>query len=211
MFFSSDREEQGETLPPSLSALPVSFSREEWIATGICLRDFFAFPQSGSLAEISNRLQDLCLRHPGLPAIPSSGDWLEVEYDFNRLFVGPMALLAPPYASVYLYTEPQVMGKSTLEIRKCYHELGFEVSLENQFPDDSISYEIEACLLLVSLPELTPEQREVLNWLTHQHLSKWLPDFITRIKAHVSTPLIASVADVLSLWFFDLQRRILHD
>ncbi|MDI8799770.1 molecular chaperone TorD family protein, partial [Salmonella enterica subsp. enterica serovar Montevideo] len=28
--------------------------------------------------------------------------WLEAEYDFNALFVGPGKLLAAPFASVYL-------------------------------------------------------------------------------------------------------------
>ncbi len=54
--------------------------------------------------------------------------WLEAEYDFNALFVGPGKLLAAPFASVYLEDDALVMGKATLEMREFMAALGLSVN-----------------------------------------------------------------------------------
>jgi TorA maturation chaperone TorD len=200
--------EENPSVPSSIPLAP--FSREEWVSIGMCLRDFFAFPVSGSLSSVCTRLHPLCQHRVTLPVNLTQDDWLEVEYDFNRLFVGPMTLPAPPYAGIYLHAEPQVMGKCTLEVRQLYHQLGYEVPQENSLPDDHIAYEIDACLLLFSCLSPTSAQHDALYWLAHDHLGQWLPRFIDRINNHAPTPVISSVVDVLSLWFFDLQRRTSH-
>jgi TorA maturation chaperone TorD len=37
-------------------------------------------------------------------------EWLEAEYDFNALFVGPQTLKAAPFASVYLEEDALANG-----------------------------------------------------------------------------------------------------
>ncbi|WP_170975282.1 TorD/DmsD family molecular chaperone [Martelella alba] len=145
-------------------------------------------------------------QHSALPL--SKTDWQENEYEFNRLFIGPQALPAPPYASVYLEAEPQLMGKSTGEIRQLLHGLGLAVSLENRVPDDHVSYEIELSLLLAKLAPQQPVYAETLAWLVGEHMRHWLPLFTTRVEQHARTPSLSAVSRILSLWFVDAQRRI---
>ncbi len=67
------------------------------------LRDFFFSVHGREMAAAVSQLEKV-----SFPA-PEVTDWEAVEYDFNRLFVGPMALEAPPYASFYLDPEPLLM------------------------------------------------------------------------------------------------------
>ncbi|CAB5095502.1 Respiratory arsenate reductase cytoplasmic chaperone [Olavius algarvensis associated proteobacterium Delta 3] len=58
--------------------------------------------------------------------------------DFARLFIGPYALLAPPYGSVYLDGERRVMGNSTMHVRSFYSDAGLELSAQFKEPPDHI-------------------------------------------------------------------------
>ena len=49
--------------------------------------------------------------------------------EYTRLFVGPAALPAPPWESVYTSHGRLVMQPSTLEVRSAYHKCGFEPAL----------------------------------------------------------------------------------
>lgn len=197
-----------KTHDPGESNAPLeNFSSSVWEAIGFLLRDFFTVSKSERHAQIVIKLSEYCGSQVTLPIAPHYTDWTEVEYEFNRLFIGPMALLAPPYASVYIESEPQLMGSSTLEIRQLYYALGLSVFSENRIPDDHLSYEIELCLLLTQQTPRQPVYHEALVWLVNGHMNRWLPLFIELVRHKAQTPLIVSVADVLLLWFCDLQRR----
>lgn len=77
------------------------------------LRDFFlARDATGMQAAY----RSLALQESGAPA---AGDWSVLEFAFNRLFVGPQAVPAPPYASVYLDEQPHLMGPTSLKSAGC--------------------------------------------------------------------------------------------
>jgi TorA maturation chaperone TorD len=191
-----------------LSALPSLFSCSDWHGVGLLLRDFYMFPQADTLPQLINKIEKYCRAQVTFPVLNINDDWRDAEYDFNRLFVGPQALLAPPYASAYLETEPQLMGNSTQEIRGLLHALGLSVRDENQIPDDHISYEIELCLVLIKQAPQQPIYQEALAWLVSDHMGHWLPKFIANSENQAQTPLLLAITRVLSLWFNDLQRRI---
>lgn len=191
-----------------LSALPSLFSCSDWHLVGLLLRDFYLFPQPDILPQLINKFEKYWRAQVTFPVLNIDDDWREVEYDFNRLFVGPQALLAPPYASAYLDTEPQLMGNSTQEIRGLLHALGLAVRDENQIPDDHISYEIELCLVLMKQAPQQPIYQEALAWLVGDHMGHWLPKFIANSENQAQTPLLFAITRVLSFWFHDLQRRI---
>ena len=69
--------------------------------------------------------------------LPDSINWQAEEYAFNRLFVGPQAVPAPPYASVYLEAEPRLMGNAATDMREILQALGLAAP-EGQ-PDDFIA------------------------------------------------------------------------
>ncbi|VEB62225.1 dehydrogenase [Salmonella enterica subsp. enterica] len=69
------------------------------------MRDFFNSHDSRSLKSAYVRL------NPTAAVNLTDRAWLEAEYDFNALFVGPGKLLAAPFASVYLEDDALVIGK----------------------------------------------------------------------------------------------------
>ncbi|UCZ57039.1 molecular chaperone TorD family protein [Desulfurispirillum indicum] len=76
------------------------------------------------------------------PALQNYHDQ-ELLVEYAQLFVGPAELIAPPYGSVYLDEERQLMGDSTLEVIKIYRENG--LSIDGSFKDapDHIVAELE--------------------------------------------------------------------
>ena len=62
-------------------------------STGLLLRDFFISQDSYTLKAAYSALDTNA-------STLTEQEWLEAEYDFNALFVGPQTLKAPPFASV---------------------------------------------------------------------------------------------------------------
>lgn len=106
--------------------------------------------------------------------------WLEAEYDFNALFVGPGKLLAAPFASVYLEEDALVMGKATLEIREFMAALGLSVNQESNIPDDHISCVLELTTLLLANTRQTSPYRSTLTQYINNYLTKWVPLYIEK-------------------------------
>ena len=73
------------------------------------LRDFFSSTNAEALAAAATRFAPV-------ENLPDSINWQAEEYAFNRLFVGPQAVPAPPYASVYLEVEPRLMGNAAADM-----------------------------------------------------------------------------------------------
>jgi len=99
-----------------------------------CLRDFFISRQSSEIAKAC-----IALSHECTASVPiATTNWLDVEFAFNKLFVGPQAVLAPLFASVYLENDPHVMGETTLMVRRLYQTVGLVSPLEGKLPGDSV-------------------------------------------------------------------------
>jgi len=166
------------------------------------LRDFFAATDAGGLKDAAERVA------AGFGAeIPADTDWTAVEYEFNRLFVGPAAVPAPPFASAWSETDRALMGRATMEARQTYHRLGLAVPAEGVVPDDHLSYELEAVLAMKSMPAASgpsadPGLAELHAWFVGEHLARWLPPFVETVRAHASAGgVVAMAADALAEWF----------
>lgn len=139
-------------------------------------------------------------------------DWQEVEFAFNRLFVGPAALEAPPFSSVYLDAESLVMGKTTLDVRRMYGALGLESPWKNSLPDDHISLELDAALAINHVAQQVGQEaiEELRRRFVH-HMEAWIPSFAERIlTAPSSHSAINHIAMCLSDWLqtqTNLQRK----
>lgn len=157
------------------------------------LRDFFASVDAGDLREAAFSIS----HHFNLPIVEST-DWIEVEYDFNRLFVGPAAIPAPPYASAY-GEEPLLMGKRTLEVRDAYRALSLEVPTLNSTPDDHLAFELDA---VVALGVAGDESVEPLrSWFINEHMSEWIPHFAEAVREQpgVTAPVVMAL-EALTSW-----------
>lgn len=165
--------------------------------SAVCaLRDFFNASSASCLAQAYARLT-----HDD-PRAPKVADWRAMEFAFNRLFVGPCPPLAPPYASLYLDSEPRLMGPTTLQIRNFYEVFGLQSPDPNKIPDDHISLELDAYIRLSTAIETRYAHRlEPLRAYLRDHLQCWIPGFVERaLKSPGLPPGLIYVLNVLSAW-----------
>lgn len=172
----------------------------EFESSGLRLRDFFISHNSETLKTAWTALS------PDEALSLNETDWLNVEYDFNALFVGPGKLKAAPFASVYLDEDALVMGKSTLSIREFIENLGLSINKENNIPDDHISYVLELAVLLRVNSGKSPEYRTMLSHYVNDYVMRWVPAYIVKIKNNAETCTLRSVAEKLSYWLDELKR-----
>jgi TorA maturation chaperone TorD len=166
------------------------------------LRDFFAATDAAALKEAAGRIA----KSVGAE-IPAHTDWTAAEYEFNRLFVGPAALQAPPFASAWTESDRSLMGKAALEARETYHRLGLAVPGEGVIPDDHLAYELEAVLAMKAM--LTAQAGEpdagiadLHAWFVGEHLAQWIPPFVRTVRDHAAVDgVVALAADALASWF----------
>ena len=162
------------------------------------LRDFF----SASNAADLKRAAGLVANHFHLP-LGADIDWTGVEYDFNRLFVGPMAVPAPPYASAYR-TDPSLMGGPAMEARDAYRALGLMAPDQGRTPDDHLAFELDLAAALLGAAgaaRTDPALAEVRAWLFGEHLPDWIPAFAGAVESQsgVSAP-VAMAVSALKTW-----------
>lgn len=164
-----------------------------------CLRDFFISPQSSEIARTC-----IALSHECPESVPvAATEWQDVEYAFNKLFVGPQALLAPPFASIYLESEPHVMGETTLMVRRLYQTVGLVSPWKGKLPDDHISLELDACLHIRMglLKSGSSQLCDIYSYFLNEHMARWIPVFLAKINAaQASHPVIGWVGRELDSW-----------
>lgn len=155
---------------------------------------FFASDARGMKAAYDELADDF-------PA-PTVDDWSAVEFSFNRLFVGPRALLAPPYASIYLDSDnTRLMGEATMQIRQFYGLLGLVSPWLNKIPDDHIALELDALWQIEAAlrDSDSPQLRDMREYLVNR-LQSWAPKFCARIQSIDDVhPSIIHVAKTLDL------------
>ena len=136
-------------------------------------------------------------------ALQSDESFDELAIDHARLFVGPFALLAPPYGSVYLEGERRLMGDSALGAGECYQEVGLEVAAGFNGTPDHIAVELEFMHFLIVKEvaalaggELERAQnfRQKQRAFLERHLASWVPDFSRSVEEQAQTQFYKSLA-----------------
>jgi TorA maturation chaperone TorD len=173
------------------------------------LRDFF----------LARTGEDLAVACAGLAEDGGDGaslrqlgamDWESAEFAFNKLFVGPMALQAPPYASYYLEPEQQLMGESTIRVRRLYEMVGLVSPLQGRLPCDHLGVELDATLGMLAMAERSEaeEPRLVWKYFLHEHLKVWLPRFLHQARnADAGHPAVDLALVSLEAWLNDQLRE----
>lgn len=62
--------------------------------------------------------------------------------DYTRVFIGPAALPAPPWESIYTCGDRLLFQRSTLEVRQALQAAGYQSNRYPQEPDDHIAIEL---------------------------------------------------------------------
>lgn len=167
------------------------------------MSDFIQSIQQLSIFFFASDAKGMKTAYTGLAMIqpaPTVDDWSAVEFSFNRLFVGPRALLAPPYASIYIDNDAKrVMSESTMQIRQFYGLLGLVSPWLNKIPDDHIALELDALWQIETALSNSdsPQLQDMRDYLI-EHLQHWVPKFRQRIRSVEDVaPAIIHIVDVL--------------
>ncbi|MGI9274979.1 MAG: TorD/DmsD family molecular chaperone [Endozoicomonas sp.] len=129
-----------------------------------------------------------CLEQGAEPSINAMTE------DFADLFIGPNALKAAPWASVYLSEEQTTCGEATLGIKAFYREFGVEIDTGENEPEDHIG------LIFAFLAHLTGQALENIEreeaaqpWLCASrsfltdHVLTWVPRFLEILREQAQT------------------------
>lgn len=126
-----------------------------------------------------------------------------LEEAWQRLFIGPYALPAPPWGSVYLDKENVLFGDSTLKLRDWMAQQQVEVTLEQQEPEDHFG------LLLMMAAWLAEHQPADLPVLLAEHLLPWGYRYLALLQSDARHPFYQGLAELTTLtlthWQHELQ------
>lgn len=127
--------------------------------------------------------------------------------EFTRLFVGPGALPAPPWESVYVSSKRSLFTHDTLKVRMFYKKCGYRIQSETNVPDDHIASEL---FFMAALAVEELEAREALDnervdvLIDHQrefldcHLLRWVDSFAACLAEYNPNSCYAHIASVLT-------------
>jgi TorA maturation chaperone TorD len=105
-----------------------------------------------------------------------------LQAEYTRLFInGYPHTVCPPYESVYL--EKRMHGEAAIAVAAAYNE--WEMTVEPGLIDH-LSTELEFLAFLASAESLetdvSKEAQEASERFLHDHLHRWVPQFITDLK-----------------------------
>lgn len=116
----------------------------------------------------------------------------DIRADYQQLFIGPNALPAPPWESVYRSREGIVFGETTGQVRQAYARYGLQVPRLHHEPDDHISLELEFLAMLLARSERADARDRAVLLEDHDrfvadHLVQWAPRFFDAVRAAART------------------------
>ena len=119
----------------------------------------------------------------------------ELNADYNKLFVGPGPLVAPPWESVYCSKERLVFGEQTLAVREVYRSFGLNSKEQGREPDDHIALELEFMAWLCKNSNISAQHQFLTS-----HLLKWGQPFCTDVVNGADTAFYRIVAQLTIAW-----------
>lgn len=191
----------------------------ELLAFGVMGRTFYSYPEARWIESLQkNEVFQEAPLASGEPDVRKGieliSNWLAgqtpeqakelLEPDYLRLFVGAGAhILAPPWESVYVSSEPLLLQKETLEVRNWYARYGLEAKNKTHEPDDHAGLELEFLAYLAGLAvealdahdqgqfrELVAAQQAFLQ----EHVLRWIPVWCGHVVEHARTDFFRGAA-----------------
>ncbi|WP_337015192.1 Tat proofreading chaperone DmsD [Leclercia sp. AS011] len=123
---------------------------------------------------------------------------------WQRLFIGPWALPAPPWGSVWLDRESVLFGDSTLALRQWMRDNGIVFEMAQNEPEDHFG---TLLLLAAWLAEngRNAERDQLLAW----HLLPWSSRFLTVFVDNAGHPFYQTLGQLAQLTLADWQSTLL--
>ncbi|WJY13413.1 Tat proofreading chaperone DmsD [Pectobacteriaceae bacterium CE90] len=134
-------------------------------------------------------------------------DGLQTGYDeklsdaWQKLFIGPYALPAPPWGSVYLDRENVLFGDSTLALREWLRQQGIEPQSEQRDPEDHIG------LMLMLAAWCAENQPDGVPVLLSEHLLPWAMRYLELLEQGAEHPFYQGLAVLTRATLLDWQGR----
>ncbi|MFK3711389.1 Tat proofreading chaperone DmsD [Leclercia adecarboxylata] len=123
---------------------------------------------------------------------------------WQRLFIGPWALPAPPWGSVWLDRESVLFGDSTLALRQWMRDNGIAFEMAQNEPEDRFG---TLLLLAAWLAETgrNAERDQLLAW----HLLPWSSRFLAVFVENAGHPFYRALGQLAQLTLADWQSTLL--
>lgn len=123
---------------------------------------------------------------------------------WQRLFIGPWALPAPPWGSVWLDRESVLFGDSTLALRQWMRDNGIVFEMAQNEPEDHFG---TLLLLAAWLAEngRNAERDQLLAW----HLLPWSSRFLAVFVENAGHPFYQALGQLAQLTLADWQSTLL--
>jgi TorA maturation chaperone TorD len=139
----------------------------------------------------------------------------ELLQEYAALFLGPFNIPAQPYGSVYLDQGRQLMGDSTMAVKKIYGEAGVQHDIEG--PPDHIAIELEFMSFLeqkicqaaanadtAAAADFSAIQSRFFNGF----LANWAPLLGKAMKEHAGLTFYRALGECLTDFIAEEQRRL---
>lgn len=123
---------------------------------------------------------------------------------WQRLFIGPYALPAPPWGSVWLDRENVLFGESTLALRQWMRDNGIQFSMQQNEPEDHIGSLLLLAAWLAENGRQT-ECEQLLAW----HLLPWSARFLEVFIEKADHPFYQALGQLARLTLTQWQSQLL--
>lgn len=107
-----------------------------------------------------------------------------LQQEYQRLFIGPDHLEAPPWESVYLTREKLLYGEPTVQVRNFYQSFGLVCNTNEKEPEDHIGLEFafmaqlcNKCAEKLAQGEQIQTEINGQHRFLQQHILQWVPQF----------------------------------
>lgn len=146
-------------------------------------------------------------------------EFVKIKEDYNRLFIGPGQLLAPPWESVYLSKERIIFDEHTLAVREFYKRWDVNTNTKSKEPDDHIGFELEFMNILISKSIKALENNDI-NFLKEsllaqkdfldKHILLWIDEFSSMLYKNAMEDYFKGLA-LFSLDYLKMDKELLED
>lgn len=144
------------------------------------------FGESGPLAQAAQRIAE-----------GAQESEVDLAGEYQRLFVGPGHLVAPPWGSVYMDRDKVLYGCTWVELRDWMRAHGIESEYDERVPEDQIGR------LLVLSAEVTREQTAALPELLGNHILPWAGHYFDLLEADARLATYKGLAQLASATLAD--------